>query len=90
MLATPAISIVDDDQAVRSALSSLLRSLGLIAFVFSSPLEFLASAELRSTALPVLSRTQMVAIDDIAPIREVASCHCLHQPREGRAISGDA
>jgi len=44
------ISIVDDDESVRTALTSLVRSAGFSATGFSSVEEFLASPTLRDTA----------------------------------------
>ncbi len=43
------VSIVDDDEAVRLAVASLVRSLGWQAYLFSSAEEFLASACLGQT-----------------------------------------
>jgi FixJ family two-component response regulator len=40
---TPRVSIVDDDESVREAINSLLRSVGLHAEVFASAEEFLSS-----------------------------------------------
>lgn len=40
---TPRVSIVDDDESVREAINSLLRSVGLHAVVFASAEEFLNS-----------------------------------------------
>lgn len=40
---TPRVSIVDDDESVREAIKSLLRSVGLAADVFASAQEFLSS-----------------------------------------------
>lgn len=42
-LKTPCVSIVDDDESVREAINSLLRSVGLQAQVFASAEEFLNS-----------------------------------------------
>jgi FixJ family two-component response regulator len=47
---TPVISIVDDDDSVRTAMSSLVRSLGYEACVFASAEAFLASPRLQDTA----------------------------------------
>jgi FixJ family two-component response regulator len=47
---TPVVSIVDDDQAVRRALSSLVRSMGWEARVFESAEAFLASGDVSDTA----------------------------------------
>jgi FixJ family two-component response regulator len=40
---TPTIAVVDDDEAVRSAIENLVRSLGLHAVVFASAEDFLVS-----------------------------------------------
>jgi FixJ family two-component response regulator len=42
----PLIAIVDDDESVRLALQSLIRSVGLAARVFNSAADFLASANM--------------------------------------------
>ncbi len=47
---TPTISIVDDDESVRMAVSSLVRSLGFQVCTFSSAEEFLASPLLAQTS----------------------------------------
>jgi len=44
------VSIVDDDESVRSAMSSLLRSLGYEASAFASAEAFLSSPRLHDTA----------------------------------------
>src|SRR4051812_40076617 len=41
----PLICVIDDDQEVRAALSTLLRSAGYAALAFGSPADFLACAE---------------------------------------------
>ena len=46
----PVVSIVDDDDSVRTAMSSLVRSLGYEACVFASAEAFLASPRLQDTA----------------------------------------
>ena len=46
----PVVSIVDDDESVRAAMSSLVRSLGYEACVFASAEAFLASPRLQDTA----------------------------------------
>jgi FixJ family two-component response regulator len=51
---TPHISIVDDDESVREAIKSLLRSVGLGADVFASAEEFLKSDRLKNTACLIL------------------------------------
>jgi FixJ family two-component response regulator len=47
---TPIVSIVDDDEAVRFALSNLVLSLGWQTRVYESAEKFLASGEVASTA----------------------------------------
>src|SRR4051812_24948122 len=41
--ATPTVFVVDDDAAVRKAVARLLASLGFVAVIFDSPVEFLAA-----------------------------------------------
>jgi FixJ family two-component response regulator len=43
------ISIVDDDQSVREALQDLIDSLGFRVHAFPSAIDFLASADIRTT-----------------------------------------
>jgi FixJ family two-component response regulator len=47
---TPVVSIVDDDSAIRVALSSLIRSLGWQVRMYESAEEFLASGQAAHTA----------------------------------------
>jgi FixJ family two-component response regulator len=44
------ISIVDDDQSVREALQDLIDSLGFRVHAFPSAIDFLASADIRTTS----------------------------------------
>jgi FixJ family two-component response regulator len=60
----PVISIIDDDEFVRSATNRLLRSLGFIAPTFASADEFLRSPYLDNTAC-VISDVQMPGIGGI-------------------------
>ncbi|RKP48198.1 response regulator transcription factor [Trinickia fusca] len=60
------VSIVDDDEAVRLAVASLVRSLGWKAQLFASAEEFLASAHLSDTTclisderMPTMTGTAM-------------------------------
>ena len=50
----PHVSIVDDDESVREAIESLLRSVGLGADVFASAEEFLKSDRLKDTDCLIL------------------------------------
>jgi FixJ family two-component response regulator len=61
---TPVISIVDDDEAVRLALRSLVRSLGYVSNVFASAEEFLESSYLDNTSC-LISDVQMPGMDGI-------------------------
>ena len=54
MPSIPLISIVDDDDALRSALENLMRSAGLRAQGFSSAEAFLRSEQLHETACLIL------------------------------------
>jgi FixJ family two-component response regulator len=46
----PLVSIIDDDESVRLAVKSLVRSLGLIAYTFASAEEFLQSPHVNDTS----------------------------------------
>jgi FixJ family two-component response regulator len=46
----PLVSIIDDDESVRLAVKSLVRSLGLIAYTFASAEEFLQSPHVNETS----------------------------------------
>ena len=50
----PLIAIVDDDESVRLALQSLIRSLGLAARVFASAADFLASRDMPRVSCLIL------------------------------------
>jgi len=58
------ITIVDDDESVREALKSLIRSVGFKAEVFASGEEFLNSDRLRDTACLILD-VQMPGISGL-------------------------
>jgi FixJ family two-component response regulator len=60
----PVISIVDDDEAVREATKSLVRSLGYKAETFGSAEEFLESAHLLTTAC-LITDVQMPGLSGI-------------------------
>ena len=64
MQKTPVISIVDDDEAVRLALRSLVRSLGYVSNVFASAEEFLGSSQLNETSC-LISDIQMPGMNGI-------------------------
>lgn len=50
----PLVAIVDDDESVRLALQSLIRSVGLAAQVFDSAADFLASANISNVGCLIL------------------------------------
>jgi len=52
------ISIIDDDVSVRMAMSSLVRSLGYVAYTFASAEEFLESQQIDATSC-VIADVQM-------------------------------
>jgi len=52
--AVPYVSIVDDDESVREAISNLLRSVGLTTEVFASAEAFLRSERLKNTTCLIL------------------------------------
>ena len=47
----PTVFVVDDDAAVRKAVSRLLRSAGIAVAVFASPREFLAQVRSRDAGV---------------------------------------
>jgi FixJ family two-component response regulator len=64
-MATPLISIVDDDHSVRESLESLIRSVGFGVRVFASAEEFLDSADLGRTQCLILD-IHMPGMDGVA------------------------
>jgi FixJ family two-component response regulator len=60
----PVISIVDDDESVRVALSRLARSLGFVSCPFASAEDFLDSPRLRDTAC-LIADVQMPGMDGL-------------------------
>src|SRR3954470_795285 len=58
------IAIVDDDEAVRVAMKSLLRSLGYHAFTFGSAKEFLNSEQVGDTSL-LITDVQMPGLSGV-------------------------
>jgi FixJ family two-component response regulator len=60
----PVISIVDDDESVREAVKSLVRSLGFDAATFCSAQEFLASDHVKITAC-LITDVQMPGLSGV-------------------------
>lgn len=73
MPSTPIISVVDDDESVRLALDSLLRSNGFTVHTYSSAEEFLASSGPQHTAC-LISDIQMPGLSGIQ-MYEALSLH---------------
>ncbi|TIP85497.1 MAG: response regulator [Mesorhizobium sp.] len=61
---TPVISIVDDDESIRSGTASLVRSLGFVAHAFPSARAFLHSEQLAQTSC-LISDIQMPEMSGI-------------------------
>jgi|SRR5712691_108207 len=60
----PVISIVDDDEAIRTALQSLVRSLGYLSNAFASAEEFLDSPHVPETSC-LITDVQMPGMNGI-------------------------
>jgi FixJ family two-component response regulator len=60
----PVISIIDDDDSVRLSTSRLVRSLGLVPYVFASAKDFLDSPQLTGTSCLIVD-VQMPAMTGI-------------------------
>ena len=61
---TPMISIIDDDESIRVATESLIRSLGFIAFTFELAEDFLKSPQVDATSC-LISDIQMPGMTGI-------------------------
>jgi FixJ family two-component response regulator len=93
----PVISIVDDDESVREAIESLMKSVGYIAKVFSSAGEFLKSEYLNDTACLILD-LQMPGISGLELQSRLAASRCrvpiifisAHSDAEARARALEA
>jgi FixJ family two-component response regulator len=70
----PIISIVDDDESVRAAMSSLIRSLGYKSCVFPSAEAFLASPQLSETAC-LIADVQMPGMNGLDLQDQMAAHH---------------
>jgi len=75
MSGSPVIAIVDDDEAVRLATASLLRSFGYRTCVFASASEFLA-AEMDRQAACLITDVRMPGMDGIELQRVLNSRNC--------------
>jgi FixJ family two-component response regulator len=72
----PLIAVVDDDAAIREAVQSLLRSVGLRVAVFASAEDFLRSAQLRAAACLIVD-VRMPRMSGLELQRQLATANCL-------------
>lgn len=72
---TPHVSIVDDDESVREAIKSLLRSVGLQADVFASAEEFLHSDYQHNNECLILD-VRMPGMSGLQLQEQLASAKC--------------
>jgi FixJ family two-component response regulator len=73
-MATPLISVVDDDDSVRESLSSLIRSVGLGVKVFGSAEEFVSSDDLDKSDCLILD-VRMPGMSGLELQRRLAVSH---------------
>jgi|SRR5580692_11576505 FixJ family two-component response regulator len=74
---TPVISIVDDDESIREATRSLVRSLGYDAATFCSAEEFLSSGKINRTTC-LITDVNMPGLSGVElQDRLIADGHCL-------------
>ena len=73
-MATPMISVVDDDHSVRESLESLIRSVGYAVRVFDSAEAFLASPDLSKTDCLILD-IHMPGMDGVTLRRRLRNDH---------------
>ena len=74
MSESPLIAVVDDDAAVREAIQSLIRSVGLRVKVFASAEEFLHSGHLQDTACLIVD-VRMPRMNGLELQRQLATAH---------------
>jgi FixJ family two-component response regulator len=75
MSETPLIAVIDDDEAIREALQSLLRSVGLRAEMFASAEDFWHAGQLQETACLIVD-VRMPRTSGLEFQRELATAHC--------------
>jgi FixJ family two-component response regulator len=71
----PLIAVVDDDAAVREAVQSLLRSVGLRAEVFASAQDFSQSGHLQDTACLIVD-VRMPRMGGLELQQQLTTAHC--------------
>ena len=97
MTETPVISIVDDDESVREAIESLMKSVGYIAKVFPSAGAFLRSGHLADTGCLILD-VQMPGMSGLELQKSLVASKCrvpiifisAHSDAEARARALEA
>jgi len=94
MAEIPLIAAVDDDEAIREAIQSLIRSVGLGAAVFASAEDFLQSDHLQDTACLIVD-VQMPRMNGLELQWQLAAANCpiplifitAHGDEETRALA---
>jgi FixJ family two-component response regulator len=71
----PLIAVVDDDAAIREAVQSLIRSVGLRAEVFASAQDFLQSGRLQDTACLIVD-VRMPRMSGLELQQQLTTAHC--------------
>jgi len=74
-MATPLISVVDDDQSVRESLGRLIRSVGYGVQVFGSAEEFLSASHGRQADCLILD-IRMPGMSGLELQRELSASNC--------------
>jgi FixJ family two-component response regulator len=74
MSESPLIAVVDDDAAIREAVQSLLRSVGLRAEGFASARDFLQSGRLQATACLIVD-VRMPRMSGLELQQQLATAH---------------
>jgi FixJ family two-component response regulator len=72
---SPLIAVVDDDAAIREAVQSLLRSVGLRVAVFASAEDFWQSAQRQATAC-LIADVLMPRMSGLELQRQLATARC--------------
>jgi FixJ family two-component response regulator len=70
----PLIAVVDDDEAIRDAVQSLLRAVGLRAAVFASAEDFLQADQRQATACLIVD-VRMPRMSGLELQRQLATAH---------------
>ena|SRR5262245_22816288 len=74
MSGVPLISIVDDDESLRTSLDNLIRSTGLRAQIFSSAEAFLSSSQAPQTACLIID-VRMPGMNGLELQRRLVDCN---------------